>query len=156
MREPKVEDVMTNLVVTFRLDEPVGHAAERMLGNRISGGPVCDRGKVVGVISESDIARALLPPEQLDHRAVPLNPSMYFTRGEQRTSKVNDQEISVGECMSSEVISVHPRDGLWAAARTISHRGIKRLPVVDDEGYLVGIVARGDIMRAMTQEAAAS
>jgi CBS domain-containing protein len=126
-----------------------------MLRNRISGGPVVDRGKVVGVISESDIARALLPPEQLDTRAMPLHPSMYFARGEQRTVTSDDKPISVEECMSSDVISVHPSDGLWTAARIIAHRGIKRVPVVDDEGYLVGIVARGDIMRAMTQEAAA-
>jgi CBS domain-containing protein len=58
--------------------------------------------------------------------------------------------------MTSEVISVHPSDGLWTAARIIAQRGIKRVPVVDDEDYLVGIVARADILRAMTQETAAS
>jgi CBS domain-containing protein len=156
MREPRVEEVMTSLVVTFRLDEPMDHAAERMLRNRISGGPVVDRGKVVGVISESDIARALLPAERLDERALPLHPSMYFARGEPRTLNGGGKPMLVRNCMTSEVISVHPSDGLWTAARIITQRGIKRVPVVDDEDHLIGIVARADILRAMTQEAAAT
>ncbi len=53
--------------------------------------------------------------------------------------------------MSRRVETVHPDDSLTEAARRMVARGIKRLPVVDDAGRLVGIVSRADVMRAIAR-----
>jgi CBS domain-containing protein len=146
VKEPAVRDVMTTLVVTFRPDETIYEAAQKMLSNRISGGPVVVRGKVLGVLSESDIARALVPRERLDNRTAPVITSMFLFRS--GTDGPSPSDVLVRDVMSSGVIAIGPNDGLWTAARMIEHMGIKRLPVVDEDGSLVGIVARADIVRA--------
>ncbi|MGH2808677.1 MAG: CBS domain-containing protein, partial [Actinomycetota bacterium] len=94
MKEPLVREIMTNLVVTFRKDDSLRDAAHRLLTNRISGGPVVERGRVIGIGGTADGPRR------------------------------------VSDCMTHEVVSIGPDKGLWEAARLISRRAVKRLPVV--------------------------
>lgn len=57
----KVTDVMTHLVVTLRPKDTLKHAAQRLLSNRITGAPVVEGGKLVGVVSEADLLHAYTP-----------------------------------------------------------------------------------------------
>ena len=150
MKEPSVEDVMTTLVVTFRPDETISDAGQKMLANHISGGPVVVRGKVVGVLSESDIVRALVPSERIDNRAAPLFVPLFLIRSEH--AGPSPDEILVRDFMTSSVVTTSAHAGLWTAARMIEHMGIKRLPVVDADQNRVGFVALADIVRATVQQ----
>jgi CBS domain-containing protein len=64
----------------------------------------------------------------------------------------NPEARYVREVMSAKPISTTPDTSLWAAARSLERRGLKRLPVVDEEGYVVGIITRSDLVRAMASQ----
>ena len=124
-----VKDVMTNLVVSFRPQDPIEEVARRLLTNRISGGPVVSAGKVVGVVSEADIA--------FDH--------------EPASQRVRTR-TAVEEVMTRQVVTVGPDDTVGGAAVLMDRHSVRRLPVVDADGYLCGVIARADVVRALAAE----
>jgi len=114
-----VAEVMTKEVVTVTPDTPLRHVAKVLVEKKISGVPVVDAGKVVGIVSEADILKA------------------------------GDMDKTAGEVMVTDVVSVGPEACVTDAAAIMSDRGIKRLPVLDANGNLVGIISRADVVRAM-------
>jgi CBS domain-containing protein len=140
-----VQDVMTAPVVTLRPDETVHEAAERLAGARISGAPVVENGKVVGIISETDILRALAPEEFMEKKVSTLE-AITMILGWVPTE--HRSEPRVVEVMSSDVITVSPATSVWAAAGLMDRHEVNRLPVIDAEGELVGVVSRADLVRA--------
>lgn len=145
MRLTTVDDVMTHLVVTFRPNESIREAAAKMLRNRISGGPVVD-GKLVGVLSEADLVRAYSPPARRGSPLVATTPLMFLLHD---TAPVVDADLRVQDVMTKEAISVGADLPLWEAAAMIDRHGFRRLPVVDSDDYVIGILTRSDIVRAM-------
>lgn len=111
---------------------------ERLRERRISAVPVVDAdGRVLGVVSEADL---MLKEEQPRHRGGPLvDPHGDSARALGRIA---------GALMTSPAVTIGPRATLTEAARLMHHRHVKRLPVVDGEGRLVGIVSRADILSA--------
>lgn len=149
MNELKVKEVMTHLVVTFRAGDPIAEAATRMLHNRISGGPVVDAGKLVGVVSEADLVQAYMPPARVDHGPSAMDPLVLLLRGSDPRRAHNR---CIGDVMTRDVVSIGPEATVWEAASLIDRHGVRRLPVVDDEGFVLGIVARADLVRAMNRD----
>lgn len=135
MNDLKVTDVMTRLVVALRPQETIQEAARRLLSNRISGAPVVDGARLVGVISEADLVGAFAP-------------LMSLLRG---TSPRDVHNTTVRDVMTTAVISISPGASVWEAAALIDRHGIRRLPVVAAEGVLVGVLARSDLVRAMVR-----
>ncbi|MGA8038558.1 MAG: CBS domain-containing protein, partial [Acidimicrobiia bacterium] len=68
-----------------------------------------------------------------------------------REESLPDHELHVGDVMTAEVISIGPEADHAEAARIMHDRAIKRIPVVDGDGHLVGLISRSDIMRAFTR-----
>jgi CBS domain-containing protein len=140
----KVYDVMTRDVITVPRSASLKEAASVLVQRSISGVPVVDDGKVVGVFSERD----LLFKEQgkpdgshwltwlTDPRAVADRP------------KLDAHEV--GEAMTSPAITVEATAPIPAAARLMLEAGVSRLPVLQD-GILVGIVTRADLVRAFVR-----
>jgi CBS domain-containing protein len=142
----RVRDVMTTDVLTVRADASLKEAAALMAERGISGLPVVDLGgQVAGVLSEGDILfketgqtpkrgfvdrLLLLPPDELNAKLVA------------RTA---------GEAMTAPALTIGPRRPLSEAANTMIEQSVKRLPVVDDAGNLVGIVTRADLVRAFVR-----
>lgn len=58
---------------------------------------------------------------------------------------------TVGDVMTLDVVSIGPEASLWEAASLMHRRGVKRLPVVDPHGYVVGVLTRSDLVRAMAR-----
>jgi CBS domain-containing protein len=148
MNDIRVSDVMTHLVVTFRTHDTIQQAARRLLSNRISGAPVVERGRLIGVVSEADLVSAYAPPAPNRTHFVAAEPLMFLLRG---TVPRAVHHTTVGDVMTKDVISISPDASVWQAASLIDRHGIRRLPVVDDEGYVVGILARSDLVRAMAR-----
>ena len=146
METLKVADVMTHLVVTFRPDDKIPQAAQLLLTNRISGAPVVEGGKLVGVVSEADLFRAYEPPTS---PFVAPHPLMFLLLRE--SPRRDAPATTVGEVMSKRVVSVDPDASVWEAASLIDRHGVRRLPVVDDEGYVVGVLTRSDLVRCMAR-----
>jgi CBS domain-containing protein len=141
----KVRHVMTETVFTVTPDTPLKAVATRMLEYGISGMPVVDGERVLGVISETDILfKERVAPDRkglvdwLVHYAEdPPLPKL-----EARTA---------GEAMTTPAVTIGPECTVADAAALLLDLRIDRLPVVD-AGELVGIVTRADLIRAFTRD----
>ncbi|HUK95359.1 MAG TPA: CBS domain-containing protein [Gaiellaceae bacterium] len=141
----KIEDLMTRDVVVVKPGASLKQAAELLVEHRISGLPVVDdENNVLGVFSEADV----LPKETA---GVLAQPSLAWLTGfdiEVDRSKLDARVV--GEAMTSPALTIEAEAPVSKAARLMSEKGINRLPVVD-EGKLVGIVTRADLVRAFVR-----
>ncbi|GAU69194.1 hypothetical protein SSP35_11_00130 [Streptomyces sp. NBRC 110611] len=134
-----VGDVMTRTVVAVGRDARFKEIVETMEQWQVSALPVlAGEGRVIGVVSEAD----LLPKEEFRES----DPDrMEQLRRLDDTRKAG--ALTAGELMSTPAFTVHADATLAAAARTMAHQSVKRLPVVDAEGMLQGIVSRADLLK---------
>lgn len=146
--DTKVKDAMTHLVVTLRPTDTVHDAAVRLARSHISGAPVVEEGKVVGMLSEADLVHSMMPPGRKDRTASILD---VLTLVGPARSHARKHAKTVADLMSHIVVQVSPDDSIWRAASVMEEKGVKRLPVVDDDDFLVGILSRADFVRAMAR-----
>jgi CBS domain-containing protein len=133
----RVIDVMTTSVVTVDRLTSYKDIVRLLNERRISGVPVLSMGRhVVGVVSEAD----LLAEEDKDARDRMANP------GHLRRRPPRHWALTAGELMTSPAITIHPDATIPGAARTMNAHHIRRLPVVDEQGRLIGIVSRRDLL----------
>lgn len=148
----KVKELMTTKVIAFKPTDKLHQVVETLRANRISGAPVIDEERrVVGVISEADIMKltASVPFPDID----PLNPFPVFSLSAymKQVKKIPEGidtlfEGDVKDVMSKKPVTITPSDSISNAARIMHKNGFNRIPVVDEEGKLVGLIARGDII----------
>lgn len=139
----KIADVMTDKVLTVDVKTPLKEVATILAERRISGLPVVDGGRVVGVVSEGDIlAKESAPAERHNGFGHRQRPS-----GLQRKFRAH----TAGTAMTSPAITIAPDRTLTEAARTMVAKGVNRLPVLDKDERLVGIVTRADLVRAFVR-----
>lgn len=132
----KVKELMTSDVVSVTEETPLKEAARLMTGRGISGLPVVDdEGRVIGMLSEADFVERSSAGE----RAGLVG--MLFDRSSRRL-----KADSVGGAMSRNVIAIAPDATHRQAARVMERKNVKRLPVIDDDGHLLGIVSRSDVL----------
>jgi CBS domain-containing protein len=133
-----VATVMTTDVVTVGPDTVYKEVVQRMRDHRVSAVPVVDaERRVIGVVSEADL---LLKEERPDR---PLGGSLVHPHGDAARAEAR----SAAALMASPAVTVSPEATLTVAARLMHHRHVKRLPVVDADGRLVGIVSRADLLQ---------
>lgn len=136
--------IMTREVVTVTTTTPVAEVAALMGRRGISGVPVVDQERqVLGVISEKDFFR-LLKAEQPNFLS--LLAACLRTTG---CLALPLRNKTAGEIMSAPPVVVRPQTSLQGIAALLATRRINRVPVVDEGGRLVGLVSRGDLMRAL-------
>jgi CBS domain-containing protein len=140
-----VRDVMTTEVVAVEAWTPFKEIVARLAEHRISAVPVLDAdGRVLGVVTEADL---LLKQEHPDPEVdVPLA----WSRRRRRERKKAAAVVS-GELMTTPPVNVAPTATVTEAARRMQTARVKRLPVVDEEGRLVGIVSRADLLKVFTR-----
>lgn len=149
MTQALVRDVMTHLVVSFRPQDAIEEVARRLLANRISGGPVVSAGRVVGVVSEVDVAQAYSTTADHNGRIRSTDPLLFRLHGAPAPAWAN---AAVEEVMTREAVTIAPDASVGEAAILMDRHSVRRLPVVEDEGYLVGVIARADVVRALANE----
>ncbi|MFN8223099.1 MAG: CBS domain-containing protein [Gaiellales bacterium] len=141
----KVKDAMTTELVSATPETTLKDAARVLVEHRISGLPVVDaEGIIVGVISEADIVA----------KEVDDTPRGSVLQRFLEGPPVDDRFYArtVGEAMSSPALTITADRQLAQAASTMLAEGVNRLPVVDATGRLVGLVTRGDLVRAFTRD----
>jgi CBS-domain-containing membrane protein len=139
--EPTVKDIMTTRVVSVTKDASFRTMAAALREHRVSAFPVLDDdGKVIGVVSEAD----MLAKEALDSEPTGM-PGM-IAGLLRRKEHEKARGITAGDLMTSPPVTVTPDDTLERAARLMYTRKVKRLPVVDANGHLVGIIGRSDLL----------
>jgi CBS domain-containing protein len=156
-----VSDVMTRTVVTLSPKMTLEQAAERLVEKGISGAPVVDeQGRLVGVLSESDLLRRLktVADETVGRRYLtePVHSLALLTFLSDRHPGTVDEvyrklrALPVADAMTRKVETVKPTDSLETVAALMIQHDVNRIPVVDG-GRIVGIVTRTDLARVLAQ-----
>jgi CBS-domain-containing membrane protein len=139
--ELTVKDVMTARVVSVTKDASFRAMTAALREHRVSAFPVLDDdGKVIGVVSEAD----MLAKEALSSEPDGMPGMIAGLRRRKEHEKARG--TTAGDLMNSPAVTVIPDDTLERAARLMYTRKVKRLPVVDANGHLVGIIGRSDLL----------
>ena len=139
----RVRDVMTQDVATVAPDTDLRDLAALLVEKRISGVPVVEGGRVVGVVSERDILFKERPSDGLSRGVL----AWLMDEGD-LTLKIDAR--TAREAMTAPPLTIAPSRGVADAAATMLDESVSRLPVVD-HGQLVGIVTRHDLVRAFAR-----
>ena len=132
-----VKDVMTTRVIWVKKDATFREMAVALRDHRVSAFPVIDDdGKVIGVVSEADM---LTKEALVDELGI-------FGGILHRRDQAKARGIIAGDLMTTAVVAVRPGDTVEHAAKLMYDRGVKRLPVTDESGHLVGIISRADVL----------
>lgn len=148
----KAKDIMTQDVITTKLETTVGQLARLLMDNKISGTPVVDgEGRIVGIVTENDLIRK---NKRLHIPTVIRLFDAYVMVGSKSMEKeIKDiTAITVGEIYTEDVVSIEEETTLEEIATIMAEDHIHLLPVLK-EGKVVGIVGKADMVRAMTDEA---
>ncbi|MCM1972938.1 CBS domain-containing protein [Streptomyces sp. G1] len=131
MKHLKVADLMTDEVVSVAPGTAFKDVAKLLAQYDISGVPVLDdEDRVVGVVSQTDLLARTVPGHHPSEQGITAT-----------------GPPTAGDVMSTPAVTVHAEETVADAARLMTRRGIERLPVVDVEDRLVGIVTRRDLLR---------
>jgi CBS domain-containing protein len=144
-----VRDVMTTPVIIVRPDTPLKEVAQVLTLHLISGVPVVDdAGRIVGLISETDLLVKEAGPEAVQHRLL----VRFVGESEATEAQLAKVDAIVArDAMTVPALVIDPDRPIHEAAKLMVERRINRLPVVDAQGRLVGIVSRADIVRAFVR-----
>ena len=123
----KCREIMTSSVKTASRDASLRDVAAMMRDGDMGSIPVVENGKLVGIVTDRDIVVRSI------------------AEGKDASSRVAD-------AMTTEIFSVRPDDFVFEAIRLMGDKQVRRVPVVDDEGVLAGIIAMADIALEMEDE----
>jgi CBS domain-containing protein len=143
-----VDELMTQEVATVRADTPLKEVARLLVTRGVSGVPVLDgQERVLGVVSETDIlARERgAGRERFDLLA-------WLAEWNDKTAEAKLGAVTAGQAMSAPAVTIRAGEPVTKAAAYLVDRGVNRLPVVDAEHRLVGIVSRADLVRAFARD----
>lgn len=144
-------DIMTTDLVTVTKEASLKKVADLMVKNGISGIPVVDNDKLLGIVTENDM---LVRAKKLDLPTfLPFIGGLIYLEGPARL----DEEvrkvtaIKAEEIMTTKVHTILPTDPIEDIATLMVEQRVNRLPVVED-GKIVGIITRSDVVKAVASE----
>jgi len=123
-----IRDVMTNDPRTIDADKPVVHAARMMRDEDVGLAPIVEGQKLIGTLTDRDIAIRVVAEGK------------------------DPQTTIVREVATSQFVTIDPDEDLDEALRLMAKNQVRRLPVLDQEGRLAGIVAQADVARHASDE----
>jgi CBS domain-containing protein len=145
MTSSLVRDVMTTEVVAVEAWTPFKEIVARLAQHRISAVPVVDADRrVLGIVTEADL---LLKQEHPDPKA---DVSLIWTR-RRRRQRAKAAAAVAAKLMTTPAVTVPPTATITEAARRMHTARVKRLPVVDERGQLLGMVSRADLLKVFTR-----
>ena len=133
MRNIRVSEHMTSPVITGAPGDGIRQAYFRIREAGIHHLPVLDGARLVGMLSDRDLRR----PDWVDEAPDVSHP--YYL----------DDSMSVADLMTRNPVTIHTYDNLLTAAQLILQQGFGALPVLDKGEHLVGILSKGDLIRAL-------
>ena len=137
MKTTTVQEIMTTRVIWVKKDATFREMAVALREHRVSAFPVVDDDhKVIGIVSEAD----MLTKEALGDEPGVLAGILH------RRDQAKARGITAGDLMTTAVVAVRPEDTVEHAAKLMYDRRVKRLPVTDAAGHLVGIISRADVL----------
>ena len=137
----RLKDIMTRDVVSAAPDMTIRDAMELLSERHVSGAPVVDGGRVVGIFSATDLLAFLADFDD-------TTPSLTFRRRRGRTTPLED--VTVDEVMTRKVQSLPPDCSVDEAAALMGKRQIHRVLVMQGD-VLIGIVSTSDVAKAVAE-----
>jgi CBS domain-containing protein len=143
----KVKDFMIKDVITGHPNESIKEIMTKLVENQIGGLPICsEEGQLIGMVSDGDILRAIKP----------INPHLYHYMIYMVFDKGQDLETRIGNLADTPIlnitktkgiISVCENDNMEKAVELLAKHHFKKLPVIDPNSHIVGVISRGDVIR---------
>ena len=118
-----IKDVMTSNPCTIDADKSVAYAAKMMKDEDVGLAPIVEGDKLIGMLTDCDIAIRVVAEGR------------------------NPDQVTVREVASKQVVTIDPQQDLDEALRIMAKHQVRRLPVVEEDGRLVGVVAQADVAR---------
>lgn len=152
----KVNEAMEKNVIILNKDDKIKEAAKLLTANKISGAPVIEDEKIIGIVSEGDIMNLLethspnlnlILPSPLDLIEMPVRMKHEYDEMAKGIKKAS--LTLVEEIMSKPPVTINENKDISDAAELMDKKSINRIPVVDDNNDLVGIITRRDIVKAL-------
>ena len=119
-----IREVMTSNPTTIEADAPVTRAARMMRDEDVGVAPIVDGGKLIGTVTDRDITIRVVAEGK------------------------DPETTTVSEIASTDLVTIDPQQDLDEAIALMARHQVRRLPVVEEDGKLVGIVAQADVARA--------
>jgi CBS domain-containing protein len=116
-----VQEAMTSNPCTIDADKPVAYAAKMMKDEDVGLAPIVEGDRLVGTVTDRDIVTRVIAEGR------------------------DPQSTSVREIASTDLVTIDPQQGLDEALRLMAQHQVRRLPVVEEGGRLVGVVAQADV-----------
>jgi len=118
-----IRDVMTSNPYTIDAEKSVAYAAKMMRDEDVGLAPIVEGDKLIGTLTDRDIAIRVVAEGR------------------------NPEQVKVADVASKQVVTIDPQQDLDEALRIMAKHQVRRLPVVEEDGKLVGVVAQADIAR---------
>lgn len=118
-----ISEVMTSKVCSIDADKPVAYAAKMMRDEDVGLAPIVEGKRLVGTLTDRDIAIRVVAEGK------------------------DPQSTTVREVASTDLVTVDPEQDLDEAVRLMAQHQVRRLPVVEEDGRLVGVVAQADVAK---------
>ena len=139
------EQFMTTRVFSTRVESPLAEVARTLADNAISGLPVLDgENRVVGVISEKDFLRSMTGT-----RSSSFMELIAECIGVKGCPALSIQGQTARDIMNAPAVTAGPKSSLVQVSELFNVKSINRVPVVDEENRLLGILSRDDVLRAL-------
>lgn len=152
----KIRDIMTPEVITIGPQMSIKEVMLLFAKHKISGAPVVDENhKIIGVVSEADVLKVIKTKNRELKMVYPSIPIMGISFIEVEKQKEVFEALSevshvkISDIMSRHVITVQATDSIEEVIPVMVKQKINRVPVVEKDGTLVGIVTRGDILKGL-------
>jgi CBS domain-containing protein len=123
-----IRDLMTKNPCAIDSDKPVAHAAKMMRDENVGLAPIVEGQKLVGTLTDRDIAIRVVAEGK------------------------DPQKTTVREVATTRVVTIDPNQDLAEALRLMAQNQVRRLPVVEEDGRLAGIVAQADVAKHASDE----
>lgn len=142
----KVREIMDTKFISIPKDATYEEVFKLLNDNNISGAPVVDDGRIVGIVSEKDLFRVLFPY----YTSYYNNPELYvdYEERENKIEEIKNHKVEI--FMSRDFVHIHPDDPVLRAGALMLAKHVSRLPVVEN-GKLVGMIWRRDIYKTILQ-----
>ena len=124
----KISDLMSPNPYAIEADKPVAHAARMMKDEDVGLAPIVEGDRLVGTLTDRDIVTRVVAEGR------------------------DPQSVAVREVASTSLVTIDPQQDLDEALQLMASNKVRRLPVVEQDGRLVGVVAQADIAREAKEQ----
>jgi CBS domain-containing protein len=152
--EPLVRDRMQRGTPSVAPDTGLGDLARLLSDERLSSVPVVEDGRLVGIVGQADlIFQEIEQDVEMPHTLPIFGGVIFLERMDHWRERFRRAfGTSVRDLMTSDVQTVTPDATVHEAAKRMIDENVNRLPVVDEDGAVVGVISRADVVRALAEE----